>query len=185
MSRPCFREDGILSARVENIHSSTHSPIRTCGESDLPAMLMIINEAAQAYHGKIPGDCWHDPYMADEELRSEIAAGVNFVGYELSGGLVGVMGVQSVSNVELIRHAYVLSDRQGLGIGSALIEHLRSHLSRRILIGTWADAIWAIASYEGMVLSWFPPTRPQLCCAATGLFPTGRSRRRSSFLLLP
>jgi GNAT superfamily N-acetyltransferase len=111
-------------------------------------MLAIINAAAEAYRGKIPSDCWHEPYMSVKELHTEIAAGVAFTGCEVDGVLAGVMGIQSVRNVDLIRHAYVLPAHQGLGIGSALISHLRTRADRQVLIGTWAAAAWAIAFYE-------------------------------------
>ena len=86
--------------------------------------------------------------MPAAELRSEIAAGVGFVGYEVEGRLVGVMGIQPVRNVHLIRHAYVRPDYQGRGAGSALLGHLRAQIGGPILIGTWAAATWAIAFYE-------------------------------------
>jgi GNAT superfamily N-acetyltransferase len=122
--------------------------IRLCDERDLAAMLEIVNDAAVAYRGVIPADRWHDPYMPEAELRSEIAAGVEFWGLETEQGLIGVMGVQPVRDVELIRHAYVRSDSQRLGVGAALIEHLRRRATRRMLVGTWAAATWAIAFYR-------------------------------------
>jgi GNAT superfamily N-acetyltransferase len=102
----------------------------------------------------IPGDCWHDPYMPLDELEAEIAAGVVFWGYERNGELAGVMGIQPVRDVELIRHAYVLPQHQRLGVGAALLEHLIdlgpgvAGAQRRILVGTWAAAEWAIRFYE-------------------------------------
>jgi GNAT superfamily N-acetyltransferase len=122
--------------------------IRPCREDETETMLAIINQGAEAYRGTIPADCWHEPYMPATELRSQIAAGVAFVGYEIDGELTGVMGIQPVRNVDLIRHAYVLPAYQGLGIGSALIAHLRSRSRRPILIGTWAAATWAIGFYQ-------------------------------------
>lgn len=122
--------------------------IRPCGESDIGTMGEIINEAADAYHGAIPADCWHEPYMPESELRSEIAAGVRFVGCEIDGVLAGVMGIQSVRNVELIRHAYVRRAFQGYGVGIALIEHLCASVSGQILVGTWTAARWAVGFYE-------------------------------------
>lgn len=122
--------------------------IRPCGEPDITAMVDIINEAAKAYHGAIPVDCWHEPYMAESELRSEIAAGVRFVGCEVDGELAGVMGIQSVRNVELIRHAYVRRNHQGSGVGTLLIRHLCATFSGQVLVGTWTAAQWAIAFYE-------------------------------------
>src|SRR3954466_14123255 len=99
--------------------------IRRSGEADSAAMLAIINDAARAYRGVIPGDRWHEPYMPADELAAEIAAGVAFWGYEDDGGaLVGVMGIQPVGDVELIRHAYTAPAGQRRGVGSALLEHL-------------------------------------------------------------
>jgi GNAT superfamily N-acetyltransferase len=130
---------------MRNIHAPA---IRPCREDEMDTMLAIINAAAQAYHGVIPTDVWHEPYMPAGELRSEIAAGVRFLGWEMDGVLAGVMGIQSVRNVDLIRHAYVLPDYQGRGIGGDLIAHLCSPAARQILVGTWAAAAWAIRFYE-------------------------------------
>jgi len=111
-------------------------------------MLTIVNSAAEVYRGAIPADCWHEPYMPAAEFQSEIAAGITFMGCEVDGALAGVMGSQPVRNVDLIRHAYVLPDYQGRGVGSALIAHLRAQTVRQILVGTWAAASWAIGFYE-------------------------------------
>ena len=122
--------------------------IRRCTADDFDRILAIINEAATAYRGIIPDDRWKDPYMPPEELADEIAAGIDFDGFEIVGnGLVGVMGVQMVEDVALIRHAYVTSDHQRSGIGSALLAGLRGRVDRPILIGTWAAASWAIDFY--------------------------------------
>src|SRR4051812_11906631 len=96
----------------------------------------------------IPADCWHEPYMPAAELDGEIAAGVTFWGYEAEGALLGVMGIQPVRDVDLIRHAYVLPPAQGQGVGTALLRHLRASSGRRMLIGTWAAAEWAIRFYR-------------------------------------
>ena len=122
--------------------------IRPCREDEADTMLSIINCAAEAYRGVIPADCWHEPYMPKAELLSEIVSGITFVGYEVDGLLAGVMGIQPVRNVALIRHAYVLPSYQGRGVGSALIAHLRAQTSRPILVGTWTAATWAIRFYE-------------------------------------
>ena len=111
-------------------------------------MLGIINTAAEVYRGAIPADCWHDPYMSADELDAEIRAGVEFWGFEEEGALVGVMGTQAMSEVDLIRHAYVCPAWQGHGVGTALIGHLRALSARRMLVGTWAAATWAIRFYE-------------------------------------
>ena len=123
-------------------------PIRRCRDDERETILEIVNAAAEAYRGVIPDDCWHEPYMPAGELAGEIAAGVEFWGYETDGELAGVMGIQPVRDVVLIRHAYVLPARQGEGIGRALLEHLRGMTGRPILIGTWASAEWAIRFYE-------------------------------------
>ena len=122
--------------------------IRPCAERDTPDILRIINAAAVAYRGVIPADRWHEPYMALEELRAEMTAGVRFTGYDSAGALAGVMGIQQVRNVRLIRHAYVLPKWQGHGVGSKLLDHLRGSDDSPILIGTWAAASWAVHFYE-------------------------------------
>lgn len=122
--------------------------IRRCGAGERDEILAIVNAAAEAYRGVIPEDRWHEPYMPGEELDSEIAAGVEFWGYEDDGTLLGVMGVQQVRDVDLIRHAYVVPKSQGRGIGGALLEHLLASAPRPILVGTWAAAEWAIRFYE-------------------------------------
>ena len=123
-------------------------PIRRCRDDERETILEIVNAAAEAYRGVIPDDCWHDPYMSADELDAEIVAGVEFWGYEADGELVGMMGIQPVRDVVLIRHAYVLPARQGEGIGRALLTHLRAMTDPPILIGTWASAEWAIRFYE-------------------------------------
>jgi len=122
--------------------------IRPCRDDDRAAILAIVNAAAEAYRGVIPADRWHEPYMPWDELASEIAAGVAFWGYEEDGRLAGVMGFQSVRDVELIRHAYVLPSSQRRGIGGALLGHLRQLRTRPILVGTWEAADWAIRFYR-------------------------------------
>ena len=124
------------------------STIRPCRDDDFADLLAIINAAAEAYRGVIPPDRWHDPYMPAEELRREIAAGVSFWGFEAEGALLGVMGTQPVRDVDLIRHAYVRPGQQRRGVGAALIEHLRAAATRRMLVGTWAAATWAVDFYR-------------------------------------
>jgi GNAT superfamily N-acetyltransferase len=124
------------------------SRIRPCRDDERGEILAIVNAAAEAYRGVIPADRWHEPYMPAEELDGEIAAGVEFWGCEDDGALVGVMGVQAVRDVDLIRHAYVLPSSQGRGVGHALLEHLLSTSDRQVLVGTWAAAGWAISFYE-------------------------------------
>jgi GNAT superfamily N-acetyltransferase len=122
--------------------------IRLCRDDERAAMLAIVNAAAQAYRGVIPADRWHEPYMPRDELDREIAAGVAFWGHEENGALLGVMGIQRARDVDLIRHAYVLPDQQRHGIGAALLHHLRQLSTRRMLVGTWAAADWAIRFYQ-------------------------------------
>jgi GNAT superfamily N-acetyltransferase len=124
------------------------SSIRPAREDERKAILEIVNAAAVAYRGVIPADRWHEPYMAAEELDHEITAGVSFLVYELDGKLLGVMGIQPVHDVELIRHAYVLPGSQRHGVGGALLEHLRAMSARPMLVGTWAAAEWAIKFYQ-------------------------------------
>jgi N-acetylglutamate synthase-like GNAT family acetyltransferase len=122
--------------------------IRECKDDDLPVLYEIINDAAQAYKGVIPADRWHEPYMPMDELRQEIGAGVQFLGYESDGEMIGVMGMQDKGDVALIRHAYVKTVRRNQGVGTKLLRHLEQMTSKPILIGTWADATWAIRFYE-------------------------------------
>ena len=122
--------------------------IRRCREDELAAIGAIVNAAAVVYRGVIPHDRWHEPYMPAAELEGEVAAGVEFWGYEDGGELVGVMGIQPVQDVTLIRHAYVAPGTQGRGIGGALLAALEARGSGRLLVGTWAAASWAIRFYE-------------------------------------
>ena len=122
--------------------------IRRCANADFPAIEAIISEAAQAYRGVIPADCWHEPYMTGLALEAEVDAGVNFWGWEESGTLIGVMGIQHVRDVTLIRHAYVRTAHQGRGIGGALLTFFANQTADPLLVGTWAAAEWAIRFYE-------------------------------------
>ena len=122
--------------------------IRLCRTDEHPIILEIVNVAANAYQGVIPDDCWHEPYMPLSELQAEVAAGVTFWGYEIDDVLVGVMGIQPVRDVDLIRHAYVRPPSQRRGVGAGLLGHLRILSSRRMLVGTWAAANWAIRFYR-------------------------------------
>ncbi len=121
-----------------------------CRTDEQAAILEIINAASQRYRGTIPDDCWHEPYMSDAQLARDMSAGVNFCGCEDDDGqLIAVMGIQHVKDVTLIRHAYVRPGQQGRGLGGALLRHLETLTNQRILIGTWADAAWAIRFYQG------------------------------------
>ena len=122
--------------------------IRRCDDRDFEAIWAIINDGALAYKGTIPADRWAEPYMSREELRRQVDEGVEFWGYEEAGTLVAVMGIQPVQDVTLIRHAYVRTTSQKRGIGAHLLSHLRELSSAPVLIGTWADAVWAIRFYE-------------------------------------
>jgi GNAT superfamily N-acetyltransferase len=122
--------------------------IRRCDDQDFESIWAIINDGAQAYRGTIPEDRWTEPYMSREKLQHEIDDGVVFWGYQDDGTLAGVMGLQSVQDVILIRHAYVRTGNQKKGIGSQLLSHLRQLTAAPVLIGTWADAVWAVRFYE-------------------------------------
>jgi GNAT superfamily N-acetyltransferase len=122
--------------------------IRRCDMRDFALIWAIINDGAQAYRGTIPADRWTEPYMSREKLQHEIDDGVVFWGYEEDGALMGVMGIQPVRDVTLIRHAYVRTNAQKKGVGSQLLAHLRELTKAPLLIGTWADAGWAIRFYE-------------------------------------
>ena len=131
--------------------------IRQCDASEVELIYSIINDAAEAYRGVIPGDCWEEPYMAKDELQHEIDQGVVFWGYEQDGELVGVTGIQHLQDVTLIRHAYVRTAKQNQGIGGKLLSSLRQQATRPLLVGTWADALWAIRFYENygfQLVSW-------------------------------
>ena len=133
----------------ERSSSAGDHRIRVCRSDEFSRIHYIVNDAAAAYHGVIPEDRWHEPYMPEEELESEIAAGVRFLGwYSPPDTLLGVMGAQDVQDVTLIRHAYVLSSSQRGGIGSALIAALMEGTKRPLLVGTWKAATWAVTFYE-------------------------------------
>jgi GNAT superfamily N-acetyltransferase len=122
--------------------------IRRCDGDDIQVIDEIINDAARAYQGAIPDDRWKAPYMTIDELQHEISEGVVFWGYEEDGELAGVMGIQDVKDVTLIRHAYVRTARRRDGIGGKLLSFLRTLTQRPVLIGTWRNATWAVRFYE-------------------------------------
>lgn len=122
--------------------------ITKCQPSDFREILQIINDAASAYRGIIPADRWHEPYMPEEELQTQIDQGVEFWCYKEDKEIMGVMGIQYKGDVTLIRHAYVRSRYRNKGIGSKLLDYLISASSTPVLIGTWADATWAIQFYQ-------------------------------------
>jgi len=122
---------------------------------ELSSILFVINDAAKKYKGVIPDDCWNDPYMSEQELVNEFSAGVRMYGYNQNNKLVGVMGIQKLINVTLIRHAYTLTAHQGRGVGKSLLNFLfEINQNNLLLVGTWQDATWAIRFYEkfGFVL---------------------------------
>jgi GNAT superfamily N-acetyltransferase len=122
--------------------------IRKCTGADVEMILGIINDAAEAYRGVIPTDRWHEPYMTRDELKNEIESGVSFYGFEEEKRLIGVMGIQDRGEVALIRHSYVRSGHRNRRIGTRLLRVLESTTDKPILVGTWADARWAIAFYQ-------------------------------------
>ena len=122
--------------------------IRRSTDADIAAMFAIVNDAARAYRGAIPADRWHEPYMPREELESEIAAGVEFWVLEEDGRMLGIMGIQDRGDVTLVRHAYVTTAIQRKGVGTKLLHHVQGLTDKPVLIGTWADASWAIDFYR-------------------------------------
>ena len=116
---------------------------------DLSDILYVINDAAIKYKGVIPADCWHEPYMLEEGLVNEFDSGVRMFGYNKDNKLLGVMGIQELKDVTLIRHAYTLTNYQAMGIGKSLLQYLfKLNKSSYLFVGTWQDATWAIRFYE-------------------------------------
>ena len=129
--------------------------ITECTKKNISKILYVINDAAIKYKGVISDDCWHEPYMLEQQLINEFNNGVCLFGYNKDNKLVGVMGIQELNDVTLIRHAYILTHYQGTGIGKSLLEHLfKINKNSCLLVGTWRDATWAIQFYEkfGFVL---------------------------------
>jgi N-acetylglutamate synthase-like GNAT family acetyltransferase len=122
--------------------------IYKCEQKNFNEIYEIINDAAKAYQGIIPEDRWHEPYMTEEELNTQIGEGVEFWCYSEEGEITGVMGIQYKQDVTLIRHAYVRTTKRNKGIGSKLLQHLCATATTPVLIGTWADAKWAIDFYQ-------------------------------------
>ena len=118
-------------------------------KSDSSKILYVINDAAVRYKDIIPDNCWHEPYMSEQELVDEFTDGVRMFGFNRNNKLIGVIGIQEIKEVILIRHAYTLTSYQGKGIGSALLKYLlKRNLNSRLLVGTWRKARWAIRFYE-------------------------------------
>jgi N-acetylglutamate synthase-like GNAT family acetyltransferase len=122
--------------------------LERCTPKDLNDIYAIINDAASAYKGVIPADRWHEPYMSKDELKTQIAQGVEFWCYKEDDRILGVMGIQDKGDVTLIRHAYVRTAVRNKGIGSKLLANLVSLTDKPVLIGTWAEAKWAITFYQ-------------------------------------
>jgi GNAT superfamily N-acetyltransferase len=123
--------------------------IRRLSNTDFQTIFKIVNDAAVAYRGKIPADCYKTPYMPKEELKAEIEAGVQFYGITQNGVLAAVMGIQGVGDVTLIRHAYTLTSHQRQGLGEQLLNYLIGLAKTpRVLVGTWEAAPWAIKFYQ-------------------------------------
>ena len=123
--------------------------IKEYSKSDCSKILYVVNDAAIKYKNVIPDNCWHEPYMSERELLGEFQDGVRMFGYSDDGELIGVIGFQEIKDVVLIRHAYTLTDYQGKGTGSRLLEYLlNKNQNSRLLVGTWRDAKWAIRFYE-------------------------------------
>ena len=123
--------------------------IKEYKKSDSSKILYVINDAAIRYKGVIPDNCWYEPYMPEQELINEFKDGLRMYGYHHDNKLIGVIGIQKVKDVILIRHAYTLTSYQSKGTGSALLEYLlKKNQNSRLLVGTWKNATWAIQFYE-------------------------------------
>ena len=123
--------------------------IKKCTKNDTSKILHIINDASLKYKGVIPDNCWHEPYMSKQELIDELSDGVRMYGYRHNNKLIGVIGIQEVKDVILIRHAYTLTSYQSKGTGTKLVKYLlKKNQNSRLLVGTWRDATWAIRFYE-------------------------------------
>ena len=123
--------------------------IKEYKKKNINKILNIINDASLKYRGVIPNNCWHEPYMSEDELIDEISDGVHMFGYHDNKKLISVIGIQEVKDATLIRHAYTLTSYQGKGIGSALLEYLlKKNQKSRLLVGTWRKAVWAIRFYK-------------------------------------
>jgi len=130
--------------------------IYKCQPGDSERIYFIINEAAKAYEGVIPSDCYHQPYMKRDEFEQERKR-MTFFGWKVNDELVGVMGFEPIKDVILIRHAYILPQWQQQRIGSKLLNYLRTLVTTsRLLVGTWADAYWAIRFYKKHGFSLLP-----------------------------
>jgi hypothetical protein len=150
--------------------------IRRCDDRDFEFIWTIINDGAQAYKGIIPADRWTEPYMSREKLQYEIDDGVVFWGFEETGTIIGVMGIQEVQNVTLIRHAYVRTGNQKHGIGGHLLSHLRELTSGPVLIGTWRTRLGQSTFTRDTVFKWLVSKKKTGCSQSTGPYPNARSK---------
>jgi GNAT superfamily N-acetyltransferase len=122
--------------------------IEVLSVKDVSIICEVINKAASAYWGIIPEDCYHEPYMPEQELLRELQR-IIFFGWREKDRIVGVIGFQKVADVTLVRHAYVLPEYQKKGIGTNLLNHVKQITkTKRLLVGTWEDAVWAIQFYQ-------------------------------------
>ena len=122
--------------------------IELLSEKDTSIIYDVINKAASVYRGIIAEDCYHEPYMSKQELLRELQ-NVIFFGWREKNRIVGVIGFQKVMDVTLVRHAYVLPEYQKKGIGTSLLNHVKQMTKTKyLLVGTWADAVWAIQFYQ-------------------------------------
>ncbi len=123
--------------------------IKEYKQNNTSEILNIINNASIKYKGIIPNNCWSVPYMSEQKLFNEFSNGVRMFGYNRNNKLIGVIGIQKIKDVILIRHAYTLTSYQGKGIGGALLKYLlKKNQNYRLLVGTWQKATWAIRFYE-------------------------------------
>jgi GNAT superfamily N-acetyltransferase len=113
---------------------------RTLATADGPAAVEVINAAAEWYREFLPPEEIHGPEMTLAEWEAE-AERMTWFGAFVAAELVGVMGLEPIADVALLRHAYVLPDRQREGIGSLLLEHVERQAGDdvvRLIAGTYA-----------------------------------------------
>ncbi|MFQ5520618.1 MAG: GNAT family N-acetyltransferase [Candidatus Methylomirabilia bacterium] len=106
---------------------------------DRDQALVVINEAARWYREFLPAHEYHDPEMTAAQWEAE-ARRMTWYGAFVAEALVGVMGLEHVRDVALLRHAYILPEHQRLGIASRLREHLEGQVLgvRRLIVGTYS-----------------------------------------------
>lgn len=126
--------------------------IRRLRENEVSDALRVINDAARAYKRILSSHVYKEPQMALREFLDE-AERIGFYVVEDEARIIGVMGYEYVEDVVLIRHAYVKPGRQRKGVGSLLLRHLEDLIrsenrASRIVVGTYADAYWAVDFYR-------------------------------------